>query len=198
MLLDLPHLETERLILRVPNGEDLDGWSALLADEESARFIGGSETRRGAWRSMAIMAGSWLVNGFGMFSVIEKKSGKWIGRLVLGSPSIGLEPKLAGLSSRMPGARVTRSRVRKLPLIGHSLHSTGARSSTSSRRKIIAQKHSPSASELPTGAPQSCLRPTRTYRSIFGSNPESTGARPSGAKCPPSGSRLTGPKRLDG
>jgi RimJ/RimL family protein N-acetyltransferase len=81
MPLDLPNLETERLILRVPSGADLDGWSALLEDEESARFIGGTESRRGAWRSMAIMAGSWLVNGFGMFSVIEKKSGKWIGRV---------------------------------------------------------------------------------------------------------------------
>lgn len=27
------------------------------------------------------MAGSWLLKGFGMFSVIEKRTGQWIGRL---------------------------------------------------------------------------------------------------------------------
>jgi RimJ/RimL family protein N-acetyltransferase len=30
---------------------------------------------------MATMAGSWVLKGFGMFSVIEKESGRWVGRL---------------------------------------------------------------------------------------------------------------------
>jgi RimJ/RimL family protein N-acetyltransferase len=30
---------------------------------------------------MATMAGSWAILGFGMFSVIERASGRWIGRL---------------------------------------------------------------------------------------------------------------------
>jgi RimJ/RimL family protein N-acetyltransferase len=76
-----PILETERLILRPPLAGDLDGWAELLGDEEAARFIGGVQPRAGAWRSLAAMAGSWALYGFGMFSVVEKASGRWIGRL---------------------------------------------------------------------------------------------------------------------
>jgi RimJ/RimL family protein N-acetyltransferase len=76
-----PTLETPRLILRTPIAEDLDGWAELMADPESARFIGGPVARPAAWRGMATMTGSWALQGFGMFSVIEKESGQWIGRL---------------------------------------------------------------------------------------------------------------------
>ena len=30
---------------------------------------------------MAAMAGSWQLKGFGMFSVVEKSTGRWVGRL---------------------------------------------------------------------------------------------------------------------
>lgn len=76
-----PIIETERLLLRVPQSEDLDGWAELMGDEESARFIGGVQPRTGSWRGLAAMAGSWALHGYGMFSVIEKGSGRWIGRL---------------------------------------------------------------------------------------------------------------------
>jgi RimJ/RimL family protein N-acetyltransferase len=76
-----PTIETERLILRPPLAEDLDGWAELMGDAQAARFIGGLQPRAGAWRSLAAMAGSWALHGFGMFSVIEKESGRWIGRL---------------------------------------------------------------------------------------------------------------------
>ena len=76
-----PTLATERLILRPPVQADLDGWAELLADEQSARFIGGVQPRAAAWRGMAAMTGSWPLLGFGMFSVIEKASGRCIGRI---------------------------------------------------------------------------------------------------------------------
>jgi RimJ/RimL family protein N-acetyltransferase len=76
-----PTLETDRLLLRPPIEADLEGWASLMADPEASRFIGGPIPRATAWRGMATMAGSWALKGFGMFSVIEKESGKWIGRL---------------------------------------------------------------------------------------------------------------------
>jgi RimJ/RimL family protein N-acetyltransferase len=76
-----PLLETPRLVLRPPRLEDLDGWAALAADAEAARFIGGVQPRYGAWRSLVAMAGSWSLMGYAMFSVIEKASGAWIGRV---------------------------------------------------------------------------------------------------------------------
>jgi RimJ/RimL family protein N-acetyltransferase len=76
-----PVLETERLILRPTATEDLDGWTELMGDAEAARFIGGQQPRSNAWRFMATMAGSWTLKGFGMFSLIEKSSGLWMGRI---------------------------------------------------------------------------------------------------------------------
>lgn len=76
-----PTLETARLILRPPAEQDLDAWAAFAADPEAARFLGGAQSRPLAWRSMMTMAGSWAVHGFAMFSVIEKASGRWVGRL---------------------------------------------------------------------------------------------------------------------
>ena len=50
MSLDTLQLETARLVLRVPRASDLDPWAEMMADEENARFIGGSRRarRRGA------------------------------------------------------------------------------------------------------------------------------------------------------
>jgi RimJ/RimL family protein N-acetyltransferase len=76
-----PTLETARLVLRPPREEDLDGWATLMGDAETARYIGGQMSRSAAWRGMATMAGSWLLKDFGMFSVLEKESGRWIGRV---------------------------------------------------------------------------------------------------------------------
>ena len=71
-----PTIETSRLILRPPIEEDLDGWAAFTADEEAVRYLGGPQPRETAWRFMAAMAGSWALKGFGMFSVVEKESGR--------------------------------------------------------------------------------------------------------------------------
>lgn len=76
-----PTIETARLILRPPMEEDFEAWAHLMGDPEASPFLGGPLPREMAWRSMALMAGSWALRSFGMFSVIEKASGDWIGRL---------------------------------------------------------------------------------------------------------------------
>lgn len=76
-----PTLETDRLILRLPSAEDFEPWAAFVADEEAARYLGGSQGRPGAWRIMSTMTGAWVVRGFSMFSVVEKTTGRWVGRL---------------------------------------------------------------------------------------------------------------------
>jgi RimJ/RimL family protein N-acetyltransferase len=75
-----PTLETDRLLLRPPSAEDYDAWAAFMADPVAARFVGGAQPPAGAWRSLAMMAGSWVISGFGNFSVVEKASGRWVGR----------------------------------------------------------------------------------------------------------------------
>lgn len=76
-----PTLETERLILRPPEAKDFEPWAAFSADEEAARFIGGVQSRAGTWRVLCSVTGAWLIRGFSMFSVIEKSTGEWVGRL---------------------------------------------------------------------------------------------------------------------
>jgi RimJ/RimL family protein N-acetyltransferase len=76
-----PCLETARLILRPIRLEDFAGWATVMADEESARYIGGRQSRPIAWRGFLSMAGAWRVQGFGMFSVLEKATRRWIGRV---------------------------------------------------------------------------------------------------------------------
>jgi RimJ/RimL family protein N-acetyltransferase len=76
-----PTLETRRLVLRPPVQADLDGFAAMAQEDETMRFIGGVATRQAAWRTMATLSGAWSLLGYSMFSVIEKETGRWIGRL---------------------------------------------------------------------------------------------------------------------
>lgn len=76
-----PILFTPRLILRPPAAEDFEAWAASTADPETMRFIGGAMTRAEAWRNLCTMAGSWTIRGYGMFSVIERATGRWMGRV---------------------------------------------------------------------------------------------------------------------
>jgi len=73
-------IETERLLLRPLAAEDFDGWAAFMS-EDATRYIGGPQPRAVAWRGFLSMVGAWQVQGYSMFSVIEKSSGRWIGRL---------------------------------------------------------------------------------------------------------------------
>ena len=76
-----PQLLTARLLLRPLQLPDFEGWASLMADEAAARPIGGPLSRSLAWRGFMSVAGSWHLTGFGMFSVLERRSGRWIGRV---------------------------------------------------------------------------------------------------------------------
>lgn len=79
--LSSPVIETERLILRPTAIEDFDAWAEFMGDAEAARFLGGAQPRATAWRGFMTMAGAWALQGFAMFSVVEKATGRWVGRL---------------------------------------------------------------------------------------------------------------------
>ncbi len=82
MNVDSLRIETERLILRPPRAQDFDAYAA-----KHGGCRGGTVHR---WAAAAgcshgvgffRKAGAWAIQGFAMFSVIEKASGQWIGRL---------------------------------------------------------------------------------------------------------------------
>jgi RimJ/RimL family protein N-acetyltransferase len=74
-------IETERLLLRLPEAADFEAYARFAGDEESMRYLSGIQVPSVAWRAFAAVVGSWHLQGFGMFSVIEKASGAWIGRI---------------------------------------------------------------------------------------------------------------------
>ena len=76
-----PVLETERLILRPIALEDFPRWAEMMADPEASRYLGGVQPAAVAWRGFMTMAGSWSLTGVSMFSVIERETGLWLGRI---------------------------------------------------------------------------------------------------------------------
>lgn len=81
MLRLTPQIETPRLLLRPTAPQDFEPWAAFMGDADASKFVGGPQPRPAAWRGFMSMAGAWAMQGFAMFSVIEKSSGRWIGRL---------------------------------------------------------------------------------------------------------------------
>ena len=79
--LDTLRLETPRLILRPLRMEDFDAWAVMQDDESTREDICGRHPPATAWRMFMCMCGAWAMTGVAMFSVIEKASGKWVGRL---------------------------------------------------------------------------------------------------------------------
>jgi len=74
-------LETDRLTLRPIAMEDFPRWAEMMADPEAARFLGGPQPTAVAWRGFMTMAGAWSLTGVSMFSLIERDSGLWLGRI---------------------------------------------------------------------------------------------------------------------
>ncbi len=95
-----PVLETDRLVLRAPDISDFEPLCALMADEEVARFIGGVQTPPLAWRGLCGIVGHWQLRGYGFFSVIEKESGQWLGRVGPWNPHGWPQPEIGWTLNR--------------------------------------------------------------------------------------------------
>lgn len=86
-------IETERLRLRRPELADLDAVHAMRSDQQVVRFIGGKPiTREEAWQRLARTAGHWSLLGYGMFAIIEKASGNYVGEAGLMQAHRGFGP----------------------------------------------------------------------------------------------------------
>lgn len=78
--MEIPVIETQRLILRGHRLEDFDALAALWADPQVARFIMGKPaTREESWARLLKYAGHWRLLGFGFWAVELKAAGSFIG-----------------------------------------------------------------------------------------------------------------------
>jgi RimJ/RimL family protein N-acetyltransferase len=87
-------IETERLFLRPMQKQDFAPLSVMATDEETMRYIGGLQEPALVWRAFATLLGHWQLRGYGFFSVIEKSSGDWIGRVGPWNPHLWPEPEV--------------------------------------------------------------------------------------------------------
>lgn len=89
-------LETERLILRLPDPErDFDAWAEAMADADTVRYLGTLPMSRAeSWRSMATVIGHWSIRGYGFFSLEDKATGEWVGRVGPWFPEGWPEPEI--------------------------------------------------------------------------------------------------------
>ena len=74
----VPHIPTERLLLRAYRREDFDAFADHLADPVSAAFLTPAD-RGTAWRIFCSQAGLWLIHGAGWWAVEEKQTGRLVG-----------------------------------------------------------------------------------------------------------------------
>jgi RimJ/RimL family protein N-acetyltransferase len=110
-----PVLQTERLTLRPIALEDFPRWAEMMAHPEAAKFLGGAQPAEVAWRGFMTMAGAWSLTGVSMFSVIDRETGQWLGRIgpwrPLGWPGTevgwGLHPEAHGKGYGLEAATAT-------------------------------------------------------------------------------------------
>ncbi|WP_425410704.1 GNAT family N-acetyltransferase [Hyphococcus sp.] len=77
-------LETERLLLRPMNEHDVEPHIDMMRDPKVAKFLtpgGAVRSRADEWRAAASVLGHWRIRGYGWFSVLEKQTGAWVGRV---------------------------------------------------------------------------------------------------------------------
>ena len=146
-----------------PAAADLDSFAALMADEETARFIGGVAPREVTWRALMTIIGAWHATGVSMFSVFEKATGRWVGRLGPWMPEgwPGAEIRL-GHRPRLLGPWLSEAKAQRRRWISRSIVLNGPTSSTPSRRTTARRNRSRASSAHGIVGLGACRRRSRT------------------------------------
>jgi RimJ/RimL family protein N-acetyltransferase len=94
---DIPTLETERLVLRPLREEDAATLCELLQDPDVVRYIGDGTipSADDCWRAVAAWLGHWVLRGYGPWAVTERGTGTLMGRVGIHFPFGWPEPELA-------------------------------------------------------------------------------------------------------
>ncbi|WP_375173897.1 GNAT family N-acetyltransferase [Pseudooceanicola sp.] len=80
----VPVIETERLVLRAPEGRDFPAVVAFQMDAERTKYIGGpAQSEFEVWGGFCRAIGHWIWNGYGFWTLEEKSTGQAVGRVGL-------------------------------------------------------------------------------------------------------------------
>jgi len=96
LTLNIPTLETERMILRPNRIEDFEAYATFYEGERS-RHRGGPATRLQAWRYFTHEVGDWAIRGYGFLAMEEKATGQYLGQVGPYYPEGWVEPEIGWL-----------------------------------------------------------------------------------------------------
>ncbi|NIZ10742.1 GNAT family N-acetyltransferase [Pseudooceanicola sp. HF7] len=94
MAVDIPVIETTRLVLRGPEPEDYPNFRATFSSYRS-RFMGGPLTAYETWMLYAAEMGHWQIRGYGMWMIHDKQTDKPLGMAGGWKPAQWPEAELA-------------------------------------------------------------------------------------------------------
>jgi ribosomal-protein-alanine N-acetyltransferase len=79
VVVQIPTLETERLMLEPPSEAGWASYERFYTDAEASRMYGGPLSLRQAWARLASDLGTWHLLGFGVWLVRRRQEGDCIG-----------------------------------------------------------------------------------------------------------------------
>jgi RimJ/RimL family protein N-acetyltransferase len=91
--MDVPTIETERLVMRAFSGDDFEAMVPFYASDVS-KFYGGPCNRELAWRKFAMYPGHWVLRGYGPWMIESKADGAVVGLCGPWFPDGWVEPEL--------------------------------------------------------------------------------------------------------
>jgi RimJ/RimL family protein N-acetyltransferase len=96
-MMDVPVLESERLILRGHTPDDFPAHFAMWSDPQVVRFISGQPlSEEDSWARFMRIVGHWALMGFGFWSVHEKDGGRRVGETGFLDVKRAIVPSLSG------------------------------------------------------------------------------------------------------
>ena len=132
-------IETPNLLLRPHQLADFEPWFAMYSDDTLFRFIGAPHlSREDAWNRLLRYAGHWSLLGYGLFAVLDRASGAFLGEVGLADFHRGLGeqfdpfPEAAWIMAR--AAQLSEPHFRKL------FRETHGESPRAMRNRALMQK----------------------------------------------------------
>ena len=93
-----PRLETERLVLREFQLDDLDAHAATLGNRDVVRHLGGEPfDREDSLRRLTMAVGQWPLQGMGYWAVERKSDQRLVGQVGFADFQRNMKPDIAGL-----------------------------------------------------------------------------------------------------
>ena len=98
LTIEIPTVETERLILRGFRLDDFDSYAAIWADPAVTQHISGRPfSREESWGRFLRYAGHWSYRSYGYWALEEKASGRLAGQAGLSDFKREIEPSIEGV-----------------------------------------------------------------------------------------------------